>query len=108
MAIRKPPFPVTPGQRRDAYHQQQLRPRGRTSAMPTGDRKGPKRVCSLQGPPHPLPPLHCGSPWGDHYLILLPALLPSLWSIVPLQHELRKGRDITCLVPVAQPGLGTS
>ena len=56
MAIRKPPFPVTPGQSKDAYHQQQLKPKGRTSAMPAGDRKGPRRVCSLQGPPHPLPP----------------------------------------------------
>lgn len=37
----KPPFAITPGQKRDADQQHQLKPKGRTLALPAGDRKGP-------------------------------------------------------------------
>lgn len=37
----KPPFAIPPEQKRDADQQHQLKPRGRTSALPAGDRKGP-------------------------------------------------------------------
>lgn len=100
----KPPFAITPGQKRYADQQHQLKPRGRTLALPAGDRKGPGEGGFPPGHTLSTPP-HCYSSWGYFCLILLPALLPIWGSITP--SELHKGGDFIHLAPAAHTGPST-